>query len=226
MTIGANIRKLRKEKGLTLNQLAAQIESDVGNLSRLERDQQGYTDALLNKIADALGVAKAVLFMEESELEGAKGFALRSVVVVDDDDPKWVHIRKVKLRLTAGFNGFETEPEVYDGDTLAVPADWLRRHNYDPEKLYVLRIDGESMEPTLYEDDVVIINTADKALADGAVFAFNYEGESVVKRLQRDAGDWWMTSDNQDKRKYGRKVCRGECCLIIGRVIRRESERL
>lgn len=226
MTIGPNIRRLRKEKGLTLNQLAALIESDVGNLSRLERGQQGYTDALLKKIAEALNVPTAVFFMDEKQAEGLKGFTLRSVEVVDDDDPRWVHIRKVKLRLTAGFNGFETEPDVYDGDTLAVPADWLRRNNYDPEKLFVLRIHGESMEPTLYEDDVVIINNADKTLMDGAVFAFNYEGDSVVKRLERDAGDWWMTSDNQDKRKYGRKVCRGDSCLIIGRVVRRESERL
>jgi phage repressor protein C with HTH and peptisase S24 domain len=226
MTIGTTIRKLRKEKGLTLNQLAAQIESDVGNLSRLERDVQGYSDATLNKLAEALEVPVAVFFMSDEQAKGLKGFVLRSVEVVDDEDPRWVHIRKVKLKLTGGFNEFETEPEFYDGATLAVPADWIKRHNFDPEKLYVIRVRGESMEPTLYEDDVVIINTADKKPVDGVVFAINYEGDAVVKRMERDAGDWWLTSDNLDKRKHGRKVCRGEACLVIGRVVRRESERL
>lgn len=64
MTIGNTIRKLRKQKGLTLNQLATQIESDVGNLSRLERDLQGYSDQMLSKIAGALDVPVATLFLD------------------------------------------------------------------------------------------------------------------------------------------------------------------
>lgn len=67
MTIGMTIRKLRKERGLTLNQLAAEVGSDVGNLSRLERGQQGYSDQTLGKIAAALGVPVAALFAVDDE---------------------------------------------------------------------------------------------------------------------------------------------------------------
>lgn len=67
MTIGMTIRKLRKERGLTLNQLAAEIGSDVGNLSRLERGVQGYSDQTLGKIAAALSVPVAALFAEDDE---------------------------------------------------------------------------------------------------------------------------------------------------------------
>jgi transcriptional regulator with XRE-family HTH domain len=66
MTLGTTIRKLRKQRGLTLLELATMIESDVGNLSRLERDQQGYSDALLKKIAAALDVSVGALFADES----------------------------------------------------------------------------------------------------------------------------------------------------------------
>jgi len=82
------------------------------------------------------------------------------------------------------------------------------------------------MEPTLYEDDLVILNTADTQMVDGAVYAFNYEGQAVVKRLSRDAGEWWLTSDNPDQRKYHRKLCRGGDCIIIGRVVRKESDHI
>lgn len=82
------------------------------------------------------------------------------------------------------------------------------------------------MEPSLYEDDVVVLNTADKRPVDGSVFAVNYEGEAVVKRFSRDAGEWWLTSDNPDQRKHHRKVCRGDACIIIGRVVRKESDRI
>jgi len=78
----------------------------------------------------------------------------------------------------------------------------------------------------LYEDDIVIINTLDKKPVDGAVYAFNYEGEAVVKRLSRDAGQWWLTSDNPDQRKYHRKLCQSNACLVVGRVVRKESDRI
>ncbi|MGK5080511.1 hypothetical protein [Janthinobacterium sp. HLX7-2] len=37
---------------------------------------------------------------------------------------------------------------------------------------------------------------------------------------------WWLTSDNPDQRKYHRKLCRGNECLIVGRVVRKESDRI
>ena len=40
MDIGKNIRARRKEMKMTLEQLALEIGSDTGNLSRIERGQQ------------------------------------------------------------------------------------------------------------------------------------------------------------------------------------------
>jgi phage repressor protein C with HTH and peptisase S24 domain len=82
------------------------------------------------------------------------------------------------------------------------------------------------MEPTLYEDDIVVINTADKKPAVGEVFAVNFNGEPVVKRMQKDGGRWWLASDNPDQRTYYRRACEGDGCLIIGRVVRKESDRI
>jgi phage repressor protein C with HTH and peptisase S24 domain len=148
------------------------------------------------------------------------------VRAVDEDDPSLTHIPKVKLKLSAGITGFDAEPERFDGSTLTVPTSWLKRHGYIREKLLATRVGGESMETTLYDGDVVIVNTADTTKVDGAVYAFNYEGEAVIKRLARDAGQWWLTSDNPDQRKYHRKLCKGGDCIIVGRVVRRESDRL
>lgn len=224
MPVGTTIRKLRKARGLTLNQLATLIESDVGNLSRLERNQQGYSDATLSKIAAALGVPVAALFTEPHD-EPPDAGRFQNVEVVDEGDDRFVQVKKVKLRLSAGITGFQVEPEQYDGKTLSVPSQWVERRGYDREKLIAIRVRGESMEPTLYEDDLVVINTADTKPVDGQVFAVNYEGEPVIKRLARDAGRWWLTSDNSDQRKYHRKSCEGNECIIIGRVVRREGER-
>lgn len=222
MTIGTTIRQLRKERGLTLNQLAALIESDVGNLSRLERGVQGYSDAILKKLADALSVPVAAFFADQAaDLPGSM-----RVHAADQDDEGFIQIPMVKLRLQAGVTGFQTEPERRDGGTLGMRKGWIERTGYNPTSLIAIQVKGASMEPTLHEDDIVVINTADKKPVDGVVFALNYEGEAVVKRMTRDAGMWWLSSDNPDQTKYHRKSCRGDECLIIGRVVRMESDRI
>jgi phage repressor protein C with HTH and peptisase S24 domain len=148
------------------------------------------------------------------------------VRAADNDDHEFVQIAMVKLRLSAGITGFQTEPEGRDGGTLGMRRNWIERHNLSAAHLIAILVKGESMEPSLYEDDIVIINTLDKNLVDGAVYAFNYEGEAVVKRLARDAGQWWLTSDNPDQRKYHRKLCQTNACLVVGRVVRKESDRI
>jgi phage repressor protein C with HTH and peptisase S24 domain len=122
--------------------------------------------------------------------------------------------------------GFAVEPDRRDGGQAMVPRRWVEQNDYIPERLLAMEVKGESMEPALYAGDLVIVNTADTRPVDGAVYAINYEGEPVIKRLVRDGGFWWLASDHSDQRKYSRKRCEGDMCIIVGRVVRKESERI
>jgi hypothetical protein len=146
------------------------------------------------------------------------------VVVFDDDTPGIVRIPLGTLKLQAGVNGVVIEPDRRDGGTLGISMNWVRRKGFDPEQLIAMPVTGDSMAPTICEGDTVIINKADKRLVDNAVYAINYEGEAVVKRMARDAGQWWLMSDNPDQRRYFRRACHGKDCMIIGRVVKREGE--
>lgn len=148
------------------------------------------------------------------------------VVIAEDGDPDFYQIPRVKLQLRAGFSGFQTIPETHDGSKLSVPKVWADRNRYNPFDLISIAVKGDSMEPSLYDGDSVIVNTALTEMIDGKVYAFNYEGESVIKRLVRDRGEWWLSSDNSDQRLYHRKSCRNGDCLVIGRVVRKESDNI
>ena len=148
------------------------------------------------------------------------------VVIAEPNDPNFYGIPKVKLELSAGVTGFQTVPEIYDGSMLSVSKNWVDRNGYAPGNLLALTVKGESMEPNLFHGDVVIINTADTKMVDGSVYAINYEGEAVIKRLARDRGEWWLTSDNVDQKKFRRKGCREGECIIVGKVVRRETDRI
>jgi phage repressor protein C with HTH and peptisase S24 domain len=176
-----------------------------------------------------LGVSHIWLMTGEGDPRHAPLHGVKDAMPVRsaaNDDADFIQIDMVKLRLSAGITGFQTEPERRDGGTLGLRRSWIERHQLRPEHLIAIYVKGQSMEPSLYEDDIVIVNTLDTKPVDGAVYAFNYEGEAVVKRLTRDAGQWWLTSDNPDQRKYHRKLCKGAECLVIGRVVRKESDRI
>jgi phage repressor protein C with HTH and peptisase S24 domain len=161
----------------------------------------------------------------EEMLRTLKPGSFMRVEGTDRDDPRLTIIPKVRLRLTAGLSGFEVEPEPYDGGSTTVPTDWIERNGYSRDKLIAITVRGESMEPTFYEGDLVVINTADIQPVAGAVYAVNYEGEPAIKRLARDAGRWWLVSDNVDQRRYYRQSFQSETSQIIGRVVWKETER-
>lgn len=56
MNIGQTIRRARKAKGLTLEQLALEAGTDAGNLSRFERGQQGTSREVLEKLMVLLNI--------------------------------------------------------------------------------------------------------------------------------------------------------------------------
>lgn len=63
MKIGQVIRKIRTEKGATLEEVALAAGTDPANLSRVERNMQQLTPETLEKIAQALGMPVSSLYL-------------------------------------------------------------------------------------------------------------------------------------------------------------------
>ncbi len=64
MSLGAVIRKQRKALHLTLQALADHVGADAGNLSRIERGEQGVTEVMLRKLCAALNCTPAFLYAQ------------------------------------------------------------------------------------------------------------------------------------------------------------------
>lgn len=211
------VAQLADTNAMYLSQILNGAKSSTGNA-------RGVGDKLARKLEEGCG--KDVGWMDrphsvEALVDSIPG--ARPVRAVAHDDPSLTQIMKVKIQVQAGITGFQVEPEHYDGETQGVPTKWILQQGLSRDALLAITVRGESMEPALYEGDVIVVNTRDTTLVDGAVYVVNYEGEAVVKRMMRDAGQWWLASDNADQRKYHRKHCKGAECIVIGKVIRKES---
>ena len=143
-----------------------------------------------------------------------------------ENNPDFPAVKKVNLRVSAGITGFGVEPCTGDDSLIVFRADWYQSRRLKPENLLALKVSGASMEPNLYDGDVVVMNKADAVLKDGEVFVFNLDGEIVIKRAVRDGGQWWLDSDNQDKTRFTRKACPEGICIPLGKVIHRQTERI
>jgi len=141
------------------------------------------------------------------------------------NNPDFPAIRRVNIKLSAGASGFGVDYVEDDEAPIVFQRKWFDRNGYNPAHLLAVRVANGSMEPGLYDGDTVVINTADNTPKDGEVFAVNYEGELVIKRMVRDAGQWWLASDNPDQRRYPRKVC-GDDVFCLGRIVHKQSERI
>lgn len=146
------------------------------------------------------------------------------VLPVDPDHHSRTKIAKaLEFRLSAGITGFQLELDSREQGIWDVPTRWIEQKGFNPRDLIAINVKGESMEPHLYEDDLVVINTADTRLVSGEVYAVNYEGEAVIKRMVREGGMWYLVSDNPAP-KFGRRVCQGRDCIMIGKIVRRETD--
>ena len=147
---------------------------------------------------------------------------------LNEDDPvstEFVGVRRLKIKISAGVTGYTVDYEIKDEPPIFFREDWVASRRLSADDLVGLKVSGASMEPGLYDGDSVVINTRDIEPRDGEVFAVNYEGELVIKRLKRDGGDWWLASDNTDKRRYPDKRV-SEGVILLGRVVHKSSERI
>lgn len=76
-SVRQNIRTYRKQKGLTLKEMATSCDCSVGLLSQIETGAANPSLATMMSIADALGVTVGLLFDEKPTRRGASPCLMR-----------------------------------------------------------------------------------------------------------------------------------------------------
>lgn len=77
-TLGADLRALRKARGLTLSDIADRLDRSVGWLSQVERDLSEPSISDLRQIAACLDVPMSMLFAHHDVSADEAGYVVRS----------------------------------------------------------------------------------------------------------------------------------------------------
>lgn len=130
--------------------------------------------------------------------------------------PNTVSVPRVKLRLRAGIADFQTEADMTGDGHIEVPHSVLVALHLKSENLLAVSIRGTSMEPMMFEDDLVVIDRSDIKPINREIYAINFDGEACVKQLIFRGGQWYLHSLNPDHKPVN---VRAGQCSIVGRVV-------
>lgn len=216
--MGTRIESAMQKAGLNQTELAGVMNVTPQAVQQWISGSTSPRGKRLNNLALSLGVSVDWLVTGINPiLPGLKGDL--SV----EPGPEFQAVHYGSFRLQAGVVGFAVDMQDEDNAPLFFRADWLKKEGLKADNLTARKISGDSMSPGLQDGDTVLIDTSRIEPKDGKVFAVNYEGELVIKRMIRDAGQWWLASDNPDKTRYPHKLCAGDLCLIIGQCVHKQS---
>lgn len=95
------IRQWRKKRGLTLEQLAGRLEVATSSISQLETGKQGYSQPMLEALADALQCQPADLLMRDPTNDDAI-WSIESQLKSADPKKRIEIIAVVETMLKAG----------------------------------------------------------------------------------------------------------------------------
>jgi len=142
--------------------------------------------------------------------------------VLPPTEDAYAVISQYTARGECGSGYLNDHVEVKGG--LAFKRDWLKRMGAKPENLFVIYAEGDSMEPYIFDGDVVLFDWSDTTPRDRQAYAIRRpDGGISIKRItQQLSGAWLIRSDNPDKVAYPDEPVT-EAVLhdmpILGRVI-------
>jgi len=213
--IGPRLKLEMKKQGLSSTELARRAEVKTSFLYDVISGKSANPSTVkLARVADALGVSLTYLAgNSDNPLEEP-----RAPLKVEDS-PDYAVIQRLVVDIAGGsgmlVSHYHKEERYY------FRRNWIEDHlGVMPDDLRMLYVRGDSMEPTLYHNDIILADTTKKAPSPPGVFVL-FDGFGLMaKRLEYASSDTQqrvrIISDNPQYSTYERST---EETFIIGRVV-------
>lgn len=215
MTIGDRLIEIRGHA--TQGAFAKELGISVQTLGRYERDERAPDTALLLALQEKRGVSADWLLNGKGEQLLGRHQVAESVAEYNAD---LTRIPLYNVKAKAGHGSLVTSESIVD--SLAFKRDFLRNElSAGPDDLYLIHVEGDSMEPTLRAGDVILVDHRRTTADREGIYVIRMDDALLVKRLQRQPGGRLVaTSDNGVYAPFEIDLKATEDGLaIIGRVV-------
>lgn len=199
--------------GFTQATLARAIGVDQATISNLISGKIENSRHLPN-IAKALGTNSDYLTGQTNDA-GANA-APAPLATILNEQLDIVQINEIDVRMGMGGAGF------MDGDMpmrqLAFPRSWVEQFTTSPPNmLFIAKGFGDSMQPTINDGDIVLIDTAtNNPIMSDQIWAITLYGGGQIKRLRHYQDGFKIMSDNPN---ISDEIAMDGELHVIGRVV-------
>jgi phage repressor protein C with HTH and peptisase S24 domain len=214
MRVGERIERRLSVLGISQAELARRVGVSQPTINALVRGDND-TSKHLHRIAAELETSPAWL-AGETEDDAPTAVAPSALVALSDKlDLEIVP----ELELGYSMGGGSVFDTYEHRGIVPFARNWLRpmmRGSF--ADLFVARGDGDSMQPTLLDGDLVLIDTAQKDIRQqDRIWAVSYGELGMIKRVRRlPAGTFQLLSDNPSVPPI---ACADDEMYVVGRVI-------
>ena len=189
------------------NALARAAGLSQGGMSRYKGGGEP-TRPILVSIADAAGV-------NLEWLAAGRGSMLRSEEEQTGIGTEFALVPIYNVSISAGAGAFPNKEHAIGN--LAFTRHWLRTRGLQPSHLVATNAKGDSMEPSINDGDMLLIDTNQRGLGQDDIYVIRRDDALMVKRLQLGFdNNALIISDNP---RYKEQSIPTQDLDIIGRVV-------
>ena len=208
--LGSRLREARRLRGVSQTKLAKMIGTSSSQISMVEHDQSGTSLQTAMAAAKALEISLDYLvgWVDEPTPTRKLVFDLKDKIArlrdvevgkehgLEYDDHEFVGINEIDA--AAGAGAVVQDERIRR--RIKFPWSWLRKHGLKAHMSRIIRVSGESMEPTLPDGCAILVYRGSQERRDGKLFVIRIGDGLFVKRVihDPDAG-WLLVSDNPNK---------------------------
>ncbi|UTV30197.1 S24 family peptidase [Photobacterium atrarenae] len=181
-----------------------------------------YKGVNLEWLATGNGAKDAEIKQAGPHLEGSR-HQESGYLSVDEFNEEFVLVPGYHIQVSAGNGSCAIDAPVKR--YLAFRRKYIKYKGLDPKQLAIVFAKGDSMEPTIKDNDSLLVDLSSRTPIDGNIFVVRLGDELYAKRVQKSYdGSIRLISDNKEYQTIEvPKEELGQIC-IIGRVVQRATD--
>lgn len=227
MTLGSRLKILRKKLNKSQREFATILDISQAAYCNYEKDERNMPSDLLSKIIIAFRLNSDWLINGTGDMLITPENIEKMFCEANDNNDA-VKIERIHIKPSCGNGTIVLDEAEVTPILLGTKLIQNIFKIQDAHSLKVFQANGDSMEPTIYDGDDVLVDVSRKDYINGGVFIIERLGDWFIKRLRlKFDGSLEIISDNSSK--YGIEVVKqtdGININIKGRVIKNLSRGL
>lgn len=187
MSESARLKEVRKYLKLSQEKLALGLNSKPSQVKNIEAGNQGLTVELAQKISEVYNINFEWLLTGKGEMIATQK---------NIEETTYIPVRG-EVETSAGAGCYVYDEKITD--YICFEKKLLKQLGANIAECDVLRVKGDSMEPTLTTGDKILVDKSKKDVLDSRIYILRVEDTLYVKRLQKlPKGRLRVISDNKD----------------------------